>query len=400
MIRLLLPVILIFLAGIAVFAQNASPQVASPKTTVNPNSTKPIAIASPSPKPVGDLSLTPNDLRIELSNDGGYILFIRKKPDIKSILLTESTEDPGHKMASYALRSKEANVINGEPQRRLDGEMLAKKDLHFLLSSTPVSDAQFGLAFRIFVPYVVVYGYPWGRYGERAILDGSYLSIRAFSLPYADYDGAYKDNPYALKISQAKLDTPPVVGYNKETVKAFTALTSQNAGKLYYSKGEADLIPSLAEILNSVSTDAVDLVFCLDATESLGKDAVYVREKLVPMLRTFSIKHEGSRYAIIQYRDYMEEFLYKVTPFTTDFSILQNAIDGYQPAGGRDIPEAVNEALYASLTELDWALKDRIIMLVGDAPPHPIARGTVTADMVNAEANKNKVKIEALVLPN
>lgn len=355
--------------------------------------------AAPGSGPARDLGLDPSDLRIEQSNDGGYILYIRKKADIQSVLLTESTEDPDHKVASYALRSKVGNPINGEPVRKLDGEVLNKSNLHFLMSSQAVEDKQFGQAFRIFVPYVVVYGYPWGRYGERAVQDGSFLSIRAFGLPFADYDGPYRDNPYRLKISQVAQEGA-ASGYNKETVKAFQDYAALNEGKVLYSKGREDTLKTIAEALNGMPDGPIDLVVCLDATGSMEKHAGFVREKLTPLLKAFAKGHDGSRFAIVQFRDYMEDFLYKVTPFGADYGIIQSAVDRYHPAGGRDTPEAVNEALYACLTELDWALKSRAVLLVGDAPPHPIPRGTVTPDMVRQTALEKHVVIDAIVLPD
>jgi hypothetical protein len=54
-----------------------------------------------------DLNLSPDDLRIELWPDGGYHLFIRCKPDIASVLLTESTRDPSYGAGNYAYRAAE-----------------------------------------------------------------------------------------------------------------------------------------------------------------------------------------------------------------------------------------------------------------------------------------------------
>ena len=41
-----------------------------------------------------DLSIGPKDLRIAARDDGGYDLYVRAKPGVGSILLTESTKDP------------------------------------------------------------------------------------------------------------------------------------------------------------------------------------------------------------------------------------------------------------------------------------------------------------------
>ncbi len=41
--------------------------------------------------PSSPLAILPGDLRIEAREDGGYDLYIRKKPGIGSVLLTESS---------------------------------------------------------------------------------------------------------------------------------------------------------------------------------------------------------------------------------------------------------------------------------------------------------------------
>ena len=52
-----------------------------------------------------DLSIDREDLKIELRADGGFHLFIRKKPDISSVLLTETTRDPAMRSDNYAYRA-------------------------------------------------------------------------------------------------------------------------------------------------------------------------------------------------------------------------------------------------------------------------------------------------------
>ncbi|MDR0642241.1 MAG: hypothetical protein LBG07_07265, partial [Treponema sp.] len=52
-----------------------------------------------------NLDISAGDLRIEQRVDGGFHLFIRKKPDISSVLLVESTKDPRMREDNYAYRA-------------------------------------------------------------------------------------------------------------------------------------------------------------------------------------------------------------------------------------------------------------------------------------------------------
>ena len=69
------------------------------------------------------------------------------------------------------------------------------------------------------------------------------------------------------------------------------------------------------------------------------------------------------------------------------------------PAPGRDIPEAIFEALYESIRAYTWESESRLVILIGDAPPHPEPRGKVTEDLVYEKAEVNNVKITAIILP-
>jgi hypothetical protein len=66
--------------------------------------------------PGQDLTIVQEDLRIT-EGDGGYHLYVRKKPDVSSVLLTETTKDPEMLEANYAYRAPNWNSINGSEIR-------------------------------------------------------------------------------------------------------------------------------------------------------------------------------------------------------------------------------------------------------------------------------------------
>jgi hypothetical protein len=102
---------------------------------------------------------------------------------------------------------------------------------------------------------------------------------------------------------------------------------------------------------------------------------------------------------MVFYKDYYDEYINKLFPFTTDFDSLQKNISGVRVSGGGDIPEAVYEALYAGATKLDWQADKRIMILIGDAPPHPRPRGVVTKQMVDRETSNRGIELKAMILP-
>jgi hypothetical protein len=345
------------------------------------------------------LTLTNSDIRIENSNDGGYILYVRAKPEIKSILITESTEPGDHKTATYAMRSASPHPFNNDQKRLLDGKVVNQPNLYYLVTSTSLADPQFGQAYRLFLPYVIEFGYPEGRNGRIQLMDQAFLSIRSFAKPWADYSGAYLDNPYKLVLTQL----PPVVesgSYNQEAFRVFESIAMESKSRLRQARDRQDLGTAIAAILDEQTGPDLDLVLCIDCTGSMTPYQQFVKTELIPILRGYLEGHPQARFGFVEYRDYFEEFIYRATQFTTDFGMLQRSLDRYRPTAGGDIPEAVDEALYGTMSDLKWQASKRLIILVGDAPPHPIPRGKITRQMVEDKAQAMHVQIVPIILPS
>ncbi len=346
-----------------------------------------------------DLSIRADDLRMEQSLDGGYVLVIRDKSDIASVLITESTEDPDRELASYAYQNPEYHPMNGDERRLLDGEFL-DNDRHYLIDSTPEEDEEFGSAFFVFVPYIVTYGYPWSRSGEEQILDGAYLNVRTFTKEYADYTGGFEDNPFVLSVQQAPEEGPPEGNYMSDTSDNFEEIASEGDGTATRSPGEEDVPERIAELVRSAEGDTLDLVLAIDTTESMRNDISFLQKKLVPMLEKEVERFDETRIGMVYYRDYMEEYLTRNEGFQSDLNVVQTAMDRIRVAGGRDIPEAVHEALYVALDGFPWESEARMVILVGDAPPHPKPRGGVTKEMVYEMAREKGVNLNPIILPH
>ena len=299
-----------------------------------------------------NLDISLDDLRIEQSIEGGYYLYIRQKDNIASVLLTESTEDPQRQTASYALRNAEYHPENGDELRILNDEVLSSDGLHFLIDSTPAPDEQFGLAFRIFIPYLVLFGYDWTRHGEIQVLDGTYLSVRTFELPYADYRGGFQDNPFIIRVTQRPTSGPVEANYMPETVESFSSIADSTDGKVLYSVGEEDILAKIEDILSNETGSQLDLVLVFDSTKSMKNEIPFLRDYLADTVVEHTSNFENIRVGFVYYRDYLEEYLYRTHRFETGTGQIQEILSQIQVAGGRDIPEAVNEALYAALTRI------------------------------------------------
>jgi Mg-chelatase subunit ChlD len=347
-----------------------------------------------------DLSLETGDLRIEQRVDGGFHLFIRKKPGIASVLLTETTRDPSLRENNYAYRAGAWNEINGGEIRLLDGAPIPKESgIWSLIDSTPENHPELGPAFHIYIPYLLYYGYPDTRNGEIYVVDGTFLNIRAFSLSYGDYRGSFRDNPFVLSVSQKPLEGPPERNYMKDTLDAFGDIAALGQGDLIRALGPEDLVDKIRTTLEPEQGKNVDLVICLDTTNSMKDDIDAVRLRLIPMLGETIARFRSFRIGMVLYKDYFESYLNQIVPFTRDFESFQKTLNGIRVGGGRDIPEAVYEALYEAALKFPWEAESKLIILIGDAPPHPRQRGRISQDMVNRAVAERGLRVNAIILP-
>lgn len=344
------------------------------------------------------LTIEPDDVRIEQTIEGGYYLYVREREGLGSILLTESTEAPDHAASTYAYRNPVYHPENGDERRILDGEFLDDEGNYALIDSTPVDDDEFGRAFRIYIPYVVEYGYPWTRAGQQQVLDGTYLSIRAFEKAYADYEGGYRDNPFIMRVVQRPTVTERPA-YMPEAVDRLRAIAEENGGEAVEGDTDEDVLETIERLVAASTGRSLDLVLALDTTQSMEDNIPHLQANLVPMLEKYVDGYDALRVGLVYYRDYMEEYLTRRIDFQGDLGFVQRSVDTIRVAGGRDIPEAVYEALYTAVTRYTWTADDRLVVLVGDAPPHPHPRGAVTHDLVQLEAGRRDVRIHTIILP-
>lgn len=399
------------------------------------------------PAQPSSLLITESDIRLVYENNKifenaeGYHLYIRKKPGIESIMLTETTKDPSGTQDNYAYRALEYNSINGDEIRYLNGKPLKSEFAKYsLIDSTPQADEQFGQAFHIYIPSEIEYGYEWSRHGKLKINRGTFINIRSFSKKYGDYTGTFLDNPFMFdlgKIPEKKVELPakkqepasqplpepeelpppvkePIVltdDYNPAAAASFNDIANFNGGQMCFSKGPDSIVDDITASIERISPkNKVDVVFAIDTTGSMKDDVQKLREEWIPRLAE-QIKQFGDfRIGLLLYRDYNDTYRLMGLPvkryeFTKDINVFTKNLNSFVIYGneGGDIPEAVYEALFASLTFYKWR-KDayRKIILIGDAEPHPTPRGTgkYTKQLVADTAKAKNIVIDAIIVPD
>ena len=205
-----------------------------------------LLIAGSSFSQTSDLVLNINDIRVENQIDNGvsgYHVYIRKKPGIESVMLTEPS-------GAHALRATMRNSINGNERRQISGVTLTGSYSQYsIVSSTPQPDPQFESAFLLFLPSNVVYGNPTSQFGTVHLnIDvESQINIRTFPHKFADPSGGrFHNNYFMLGDIFYRLDpAPPFVSH--EISRSFDR-TAQIRSHLEVLLSENNFLDSLSNI--------------------------------------------------------------------------------------------------------------------------------------------------------
>jgi len=119
---------------------------------------------------------------------------------------------------------------------------------------------------------------------------------------------------------------------------------------------------------------ALQVAFIVDATGSMGDEMDFLKQDLstiIGAVQTWNASLEIQTAAMV-YRDEGDDYVTRVSNFTTNLGTTQSFINAQESNGGGDYPEAVHTALAKSLTDMSWqdGCRARVAFLILDAPPH------------------------------
>ena len=254
------------------------------------------------------LLVSEGDIKIVEEHDSkgktkGYHLYIKKRPGVESVMLTETTKDPLGLEPNYAYRAKEYNKINGDEIRMLNGERLDSPSARYsLVDSTVEKNEYFDKCFHIYIPDEIVFGYPWSRNGTVKIGKGTFINIRSFEKKYCDYTGKYFDNPYMFDLVVRKRPKKAEPEKKEEEVKEVVLTDNYNpmaaqtfdeiSDFMIYSKGPETIVDDIMDVMKRIDpSQASDIVFAIDATGSMKDDIQKLKDEWLVALEELSLIH-------------------------------------------------------------------------------------------------------------
>ena len=119
----------------------------------------------------------------------------------------------------------------------------------------------------------------------------------------------------------------------------------------------------------------VEVVFVLDTTGSMSGLIQAAKDNIWSIARTMASAQPQPeiRVGLVAYRDRGDAYVTQVVNLSPDLDSMYAKLMDFSAGGGGDGPEAVNEALYAAVHQVQWSQDPKayqVIFLVGDAQPH------------------------------
>ena len=150
-------------------------------------------------------------------------------------------------------------------------------------------------------------------------------------------------------------------------------------------RGTSDLVPTAQTIdpaddkwrkdleLPRLHLKQLDVGFVIDSTGSMKAVVNWIKRDVRKMLWALALLSREPRIGVTFFRDHGDKYVTQLHPLTGNGAALTRAIERTEAAGGEDVPEAVLDGLAVTILKQRWsgpADARKVIVLVGDAPPH------------------------------
>lgn len=134
--------------------------------------------------------------------------------------------------------------------------------------------------------------------------------------------------------------------------------------------GFGDGTETFAHFIDSLRETGFDVVFCIDATGSMGWVIEEVKAHIQQITQIVRSLVPIARFGLVAYRDRQDpEFTTRIQPLTYSTAKLYRFLKSLKAEGGGDWFEAIDAGLEEAIAKSGWRVGARkLIILIGDAP--------------------------------
>jgi Mg-chelatase subunit ChlD len=174
--------------------------------------------------------------------------------------------------------------------------------------------------------------------------------------------------------SESDDPAPPDVGEEDESDSALGTAGRLSGGDMGgglpgQGMGGAPLTGQLKRSVGRLRKSGLDIVFLLDATASMDGEIASAKRRIIELIALLEGLGINFRIGVVAFRDVGDEYVTIDSPLTPHRYRAVAFLDRVEAAGGGDHPEAVTEAIQVA-SKMKFAHRaDKVMILVGDAPP-------------------------------
>jgi len=145
----------------------------------------------------------------------------------------------------------------------------------------------------------------------------------------------------------------------------------EGIGRLSLEGGVSGVGAGVVARLTALRGAGVDLVFVIDTTSSMQPFLDQARTAADALVTTLSTLIGDLRVGVVAYRDGGDAYATKTLPLSADRYAILNFLWTLRAEGGGDVPEAIAAGLADAVSLAQWRREThRVIVVIGDAPPH------------------------------
>ncbi len=167
---------------------------------------------------------------------------------------------------------------------------------------------------------------------------------------------------------------PAAYGFPVDSSVTFTVPSGDSVGASVTAEADSAVTVVSPEASAVGSPVALDVLFLLDATGSMGDEIDRLKTTIDTVADRIAALDPAPdvRFAMTLYRDEGDAFVTSTYDFTGDVAEFQSALAAVVADGGGDYPEALDEGLADALGAPAWrdpAEAVQLVFVVADAPP-------------------------------
>ena len=151
-----------------------------------------------------------------------------------------------------------------------------------------------------------------------------------------------------------------------------------------------------AQTMRDYNDRGLDVVLVVDTTDSMAGILRHLRQQSPDLCRVVRTFVPNAQFGVVAFRDHKKydpgvfEYVTKLQPLTANDTLFRLKLTELRARGGGDVPEAVFDALAVAMTKAGWRPKShRVIILIGDAPPHDQNKGLAKTYQLVGDWHKN-----------